>query len=141
MLETEGLEDRGGWIGEDAFADSFSCEIRASERFGRVEEGGCGSVAAGRKCFAVLSRCIGRPGLYVSSYERMHVYMCICVIATRLRMLAVVFCWWFACSVLSDFHRDSEAGNQHTKPSAPYFSSVFYFQMLAEYFAGRVVMF
>lgn len=47
-----------------------------------------------------------------------------------------------ACGdVLPDFHRDSGAGNQHTKPSAPYFSSIFYFQMLTEYFAGRIVMF
>lgn len=125
-MEREGLHSR---------ADSY--EIRAFEHSG-VEKG-CGSTAAGRKCFAVLSRWTD-DYVYISG-RSVYMYMYICVIAMRSRMLAVMFCQWSACSVLLDFHRDSGAGNQRTKPSAPYFLSVFYFQMFTEYFAGRVVMF
>lgn len=82
MSETEGLREnrrraeRGGSV---CTRSVRSARCRKGLRFG---------TAAGRKCFAVsepMHRC-----LYLLD-ESIHVYVYICVIATQLRMLAVIF--------------------------------------------------
>lgn len=95
VSETEGLEDRGtrrahsraGFV-RDPRVRTFGCRkgLRLGGRSG--EEMFCSIEPMDRR-------------LYLRTSVSMYMY--ICVIAMRSRMLAVMFCRWSACSVLSDF--------------------------------------